>query len=117
MDLQQGQCLGQQVAAVAKEQPGLLGSWGVGEGPQHGTWHRMAESSGTAKLCPCQGTGRLCEGLQGPTVVPSLANGKLQWIWHPLTAYKDSETLKNSVGLFLERWGLHGGGRPVAVPG
>lgn len=35
----------------------------------------MAEPSGTAKLCPCQGTGRLCEALQGLAAVPPLAMG------------------------------------------
>jgi len=42
-----------------------------------------------------------------------LASGKPRWVCHPLTAYKELETLNKSVGPCLEGWDLHGGSCPV----
>lgn len=116
MVLQQGQHLGQQVAAVAEEQLCLLGSWGAGEGPRHETWHWMAGPLGTAKVCPPPGSGRLCEGLQGPAVVPPCQREIPVDLAPSDCLLRELETLKNSVGPCLEGQDLHRGGCPVVGP-
>lgn len=86
MTLQQGQCLGQQAAAVAEE---LLSPWGWEE-PCCG----VAKPPGTAKLCPDRDTrGRLC-----PCTTAMVAfterQGHATWIthcvWHPLASHQES---------------------------
>lgn len=62
MALQQGQCLGQQAAAVAEEQPGLLGCWGDGEGPQLGHGTGRLDHQGLPSSAPARGRGAFVRG-------------------------------------------------------
>lgn len=77
-------------------------------------WHWMARTLGTAQLCPCQGLGRLYEGLQGPTAAPPLAKGNpsgFSTLW-----LRESEAVKRSVAPCLEGWDLCSDGCPVVGP-
>lgn len=70
MGFQQGQRLGQQVAAMAEEQPVLLGSWGLGEVPDMGHGTGWPSHRGLPSSAPARGQGGFVRGCRDSLQFP-----------------------------------------------
>lgn len=111
MALQQGQCLGQQAAAMAEEQPGLLGCWGDGEGPQLGHGAGRLDHRGLPSSAPARGRGAFVRGFRDLLLSSQNSSG-FSTLQVPAKRVGD---IKETCGP-MEGQDLRGGGCPVVGP-